>query len=178
MEEKRFQELMADELGGEIAPADREALLAELRSSPRRRDEFAALREAADALAATALSESEASRRAARLTLESAQASQAAIDLRSSRSARRRAARRPSLALLRYAAAIAIAFGAGFAARGRVDATGQPTPPRAARAPAGPIVALGGSEALSGLADRYVNVRGAMPQASSLSQALLALARR
>lgn len=160
MTHEEFERLLADELGGEIEPADAARLAQALQADPRRAEIAAQLYATRDALAAGVPSPQ---RSETRLSHTAAPWSAPAP----------RRLRLPT-AVLRYAAAIALAFGAGFWSAGYAPRpSDKPT-----TGPGRPLVVPEWPSSTSGLADRYARATRSYPNASSLSHALLSLARR
>jgi anti-sigma factor RsiW len=165
MNDAEFQELLADYLAGELDEHRAAAFRAELESNEERRKLAHELQAAAAALEVNALSDEESQRRVEALRFEDLHA-RAAHAAQSSRPIR---AGHPRLsAVLRYAAVIALAFGAGFVVRGWRS--------EARESPASPVVSS------SSINERYVTgyqrVSQAFPRSSSFTRSLLVLARR
>lgn len=142
---------LADFLSGEMASADAAAIHQHLQNCPACDQEVCGLREAADGFRAGAISGQAASQRAAKIELDFADAMPAI-----------RAPRTRLAALLRYAAVIAISFGAGYLLR--PVASGE-----------------AGQKAVAGDGDmvivrRYDAANRAYPKAAGMSKGLLALA--
>lgn len=167
MNDEKFQELLADYLAGELDEQQAAAFRAELESNEQRRRLAHQLQAAAAALEANVLSDEEAQRRAEPLSLQD-------IATRGVGGAPEHASRPIPFryhrlrAVLRYAAVIVLAFGAGFMARGWRSDTREPPPPPVVSSPS--------------INERYVagyqRVAQAFPQSSSFARSLLVLAGR
>lgn len=166
MNDQKSRELLADYIAGELDERQAAAFRAELEANPERRRLAQELEAAAAALGANVVSCEEAERRTEALqlgdaTLRAPSASEGAM-----RSIRPRHHRLG--AILRYAAVIVVAFGAGFFVRGWPSGDRQPVarPPT----PSTPIN------------ERYVanflEATQSFPGSSSFSRWLLTLARR
>lgn len=165
MKDEEFQELLADYLAGELDEREASRFQAELEASPERRKLAHELQAAAAALEAHIPSQEEAQRRVGSLAFDD-------LQIRAREAARRarpiRLRYQRSKAVLRYAAVIVLAFGAGFVVRGWPSAHREsPAPPVATALPIN-----------AGYLDEYRRVTQAFPEASSFSRSLLMLARR
>lgn len=166
MNDERFEELLADYLAGELDEQQAAAFRAELESNEQRRKIAHELQAAAATLEANLLSDEEARRRTDSLSLQdiATRGAGGAPGL-SSRPTRFRYRRLK--AVLRYAAVIVLAFGAGFIVRGWRSETRELSLPVTAAASVN-----------ERYADDYLRVTQAFPQSSGFSRSLLMLARR
>jgi anti-sigma factor RsiW len=166
MNDAEFQELLADYLAGELDEQQAAAFRAELEANEERHKLAQELQAAAAALEANVLSDQEAQRRSESLTLQDIQKRAAEVPKEWSRPNRSRYHRLK--AVLRYAAVIVLAFGAGFVARGWRSDAWEPSPPPVVSSPS--------------IHERYVadyqRVAQAFPQSSSFARSLLVLAGR
>jgi len=161
MTEERFRELLADYLAGELDEQQAAAFRAELAASAERRRLANELQAAAAALESNVLSENEARQRTEDLKLEPPPP----LKRPHAGEATRRYQR--LYAVLRYAAVVALAFGAGFLVRGW-----QSGSPEATSAPS-PVTEIN---------ERYVanfaEATQSFPQSSTFTRSLLMLARK
>lgn len=166
MNDQEFHELLAEYVAGEL-DRERAALFrAELDADPARRMLAHQYQAAAAALEANLLSDEEADRRAASLEFE--QVTSTATESRVLQASDLRSRRDRYLgAALRYAAVIALAFGAGFLARGRDTQRGETVSPPAA-------VDASFNERL---AAKYTRASQSFPESPTFSRSLLMLAR-
>jgi hypothetical protein len=190
MNAERFEELLAGLLGDELTPAERieldEALAADRARAARARElqaTVAALRAAVPSGAlARAVTRAMPTPSVAEAPIGSAISDPAPLTARRVAPAQRSSARRWPLALLRYAAIIALAFGAGHWVRGWQDQPHAPAPAPGNPAvvvapPAADPLAPGAAGWNPALVERWTVVARQYPQASEFSRALLALAR-
>ena len=156
MNEERFRELLADYVAGELDSENAAELRAELARDPRRRALAKELQAAAAALEADLPSLEEAEQRTATLTLPAVG---------------RAASTKPRWlhALLRYAAVIALAFGAGFLARDWQQPRDVPPPQAAPRIEPDVVNAR--------YAAGFARAAREFPQSELFSRSLLMLAR-
>ena len=165
MNDEKFRELLADYIAGELDQRQAAAFRAELEADPERRKLANELQAVAAALEANLLSEEEAEQRTASLQLEAAGVIRAPSA--GEPAARYGPPRRlPLRSALRYAAVIALAFGAGFIVRGwqsESPAMTSPPPPMA-------------------INERYVasfaQATQSYPRSSTFTRSLLVLARK
>lgn len=167
MNDEKFQELLAGYLAGELDEQQAAALRAELDSNEQRRKLAHELQAAAAALEANVLSDQETRRRTESLSLQDMQMRGAGrVPEQTSRPIRYKYGRLK--AVLRYAAVIVLAFGAGFVVRGWQFEARELSPPQVVT-PA-PIN--------QSYLDEYRRVMQAFPEASPFTRSLLVMARR
>ena len=166
MNDEKFEKLLADYLAGELEEQQAAAFRAELESNEQRRKRAHEFQAAAAALEANLLSDEEARRRTESLNLQeiATRGAGGALGL-SSRPTRFRYRRLN--AVLRYAAVIVLAFGAGFVVRGWRFETRELSPPVTTVAPVN-----------ERYVDDYLRLTQAFPESSGFSRSLLMLARR
>jgi anti-sigma factor RsiW len=166
MNDEKFEELLADYLAGELDEQQAAAFRAELESNEQRRKRAQELQAAAAALEANLLSDEEARRRTESLSLQDI-AMRGADRAPKVSSRLTRFGHRRLKAVLRYAAVIVLAFGAGFVVRGWRSDTREPSLPVTTAAPVN-----------ERYVQDYLRVTKAFPQSSAFSRSLLMLARR
>jgi hypothetical protein len=165
MNEEEFQKRLAEYIAGELDQQAAAAFRVELEHDEQRRKLADELQAAAAALETNTLSDEEARRRTDSLTFAELQARSAGAGWASHPAG---AGHSGLKAVLRYAAVIILAFGAGFLARGWQFESRQRPPALAAV-----------SESFNqGYAASYRQVEEAFPESSSFSRSLLMLARR
>jgi anti-sigma factor RsiW len=161
MTEERFRELLVDYLAGELDEQRAAEFRAELAASAERRRLASELQAAAAALEANVLSDDEAGQRTERLELETP------LLADGQHTAERAPRYRVLFAALRYAAVVALAFGAGFLVRGwqsgSPEATPTPPPP---------------TEFNERYVASFAEATQSFPQSSTFTRSLLMLARR
>jgi anti-sigma factor RsiW len=161
MNDEEFRELLADYVAGELDEERAAVFRAELEANEERRRLARELQAAAAALEANVVSQEEAERRTAALELRGAAFSAAG-------STRRGGGQRRLPAVLRYAAVIVLAFGAGFLARGwQSESSAQAPPPLAQTV-----------EINERYVTDFVKFTQSFPKSSTFSRSLLALARK
>jgi anti-sigma factor RsiW len=166
MNDEKFEELLADYLAGELDEQQAAVFRAELESNEQRRKRAQEFQAAAAALEANLLSDEEARRRTESLSLRDiAERGAGGAPELSSRPTRFGYHRLK--AVLRYAAVIVLAFGAGFVVRGWRSDAPELSPPIATAAPVN-----------ERYVDDYLRVTQAFPDSSGFSRSLLMLARR
>jgi anti-sigma factor RsiW len=166
MNDREFHELLAEYVAGELDDERAAMFRAELDADPARRMLAQQYQAAAAALEAHLLSDEETERRAASLSFE--QVASTATDGAGTRVNGLRGRRYVHLrAALRYAAVIALAFGAGFLARGRDTQTNETAPPPAAV----------DASIDKRLAAKYTQASQSFPESPTFSRSLLMLAR-
>lgn len=165
--------LAADYLGGELSPSLRSEVDAHLVDCAACRSELAGLATAAHALHATTVSPAEAERRVASLAVPASSPVSVGPSHRAAPPlARSRGAAAWWVAPLRYAAVIALAFTAGFVARGTLrPQTDRPL--HSARVEGASPVAVNDA-----LVRQFREVSSDFPRTSTFGRSLLALARR
>lgn len=162
MTEERFRELLADYLAGELDEQQAAAFRAELKANAERRKLADELQAAAAALEANVLSDDEARRRTEDLQLS------VAPSRKRPRPVERTAGHQRLFAVLRYAAIIVLAFGAGFLARGRQSETPETSGASLAQT----------TEINDRYVANFVRATQSFPESSSFSRSLLMLARK
>jgi anti-sigma-K factor RskA len=166
MNDEEFQELLADYVAGELDEQQAAAFRAELESDAQRRQIAQQLQAAAAALEANVPSDEDAQSRTELLNLQDI-ATRGAGGAPEQISPPIRFRYYRLRAVLRYAAVIVLAFGAGFVARGWRSDVQEPSTP--------PVVIT--PTVNEGYAASYRRVAQAFPQSSSFSRSLLVLAR-
>lgn len=165
MNDEEFQELLADYIAGELDEQRAAAFRAELESNAERRRLARQLQAAAAALEANVLSDEDAQSRTASLSLqEIAARAGGGAPPRVSRAVRFKHYRLG--VVLRYAAVIVLAFGAGFVVRGWRSEAREPSPQ-----------VVSSANVNEGYAASYRRATQAFPQSTSFSRSLLILAR-
>lgn len=161
MNEKQFRELLANYIAGELDPQQAADFRAALQADEQRRKLVQELQAAAAVLEAGTISQEEAERRTAMLALDPSHAGVLSPH-------GRRPERKRLFAVLRYAAVILVAFGAGFLARAwpAVDRT-EPTRPAVQATPINEVYVAS-----------FTKASESFPHASTFSRSLLALARK
>ena len=170
MNEREFQDKLADYLAGEMNAAEAEAFRAALAADPERRRLADELQAAAAALECRAASDEEAREATAGLRWDDLAARARRTPVRAERPASRL---RILNVALRYAAAIVLAFVAGYWARSSA-AVAEREPAPIVR---GPEIGSVGTEAAEQYAASYVKAARSFPNASSFSRTLMALAK-
>lgn len=172
MTPERFDELLANSLGGELSQDERVELEAELRRDPQRAALAARLAGVSQQLRDFFATNAQATETAApaptiRLSRSPMDQANSQLHIRS---------RGPWVAALRYAAMILLAFGAGYASNGALPTAMQSRGTQVAMADFGSSV--DGFEVDSRLAARYANAVRRLPGSSSFARSLLAVARQ